>query len=197
MLMMPTVYVDMDGVLVNFVQGALDHLESDVCISKITWDFPKDVFGYPDAYHPDFWIKFAFHDFWANLKWTDEGKRLLKTVEEMVGQQNIGLLTTPMDIPGCIEGKRTWVKNHLPEYQKQLIVTPSKYLLAGEKKILLDDHDPNLLKFTKTPEGRSTGGRGILVPRPWNSGKHRTVGKAGFDLAAVTSELRWTLQQTV
>jgi 5'(3')-deoxyribonucleotidase len=98
----------------------------------------------------DFWAHFAFEEFWANLKWTPEGQGLLKYTEEMVGQENIGLLTTPMDIAGCIEGKRQWIKKNLPEYSKQLIVTPAKYLLAGPKKILVDDHDPNITKFVKS-----------------------------------------------
>lgn len=193
--MTPTVFLDMDGVLVNFVQGALDHLKSDVCISTITWDFPRDVFGYSDAYDPEFWDKFAIHDFWANLEWTPEGKGLLKEVIDMVGKRNIGILTTPMDIDGCVEGKRTWIKKHLPDFRKQLIITPAKYLMAAPKKILLDDHDPNCQNFAWTPEGTSTGGQGILIPRPWNSAKHRTVGKAGFDLSPVLSELRWRLRR--
>lgn len=195
--MTPVVYLDMDGVLVNFVQGALDHFNSDHPFEDITWDFPKDVFGYPDAYDPAFWAHFANEEFWFNLKWTPEGQGLLKHTEEMVGQENIGLLTTPMDIAGCIEGKRQWIKKHLPEYSKQLIVTPAKYLLAGPKKILVDDHDPNCSKFMKSPKGLPTGGSSVLIPRPWNSAKPRTVGKGGFDLNSITSELRWTIRQTV
>jgi 5'(3')-deoxyribonucleotidase len=193
----PVVYLDLDGVLVNFVQGALDFLKSDNCISDVTWNFPKDMFGYADPYCPKFWDQFASEDFWANLKWTDEGQSLVKAVEEMVGQKNIGLLTTPMDIKGCVEGKRTWVKNNLPEYQKQLIITPAKYLLASEGKILVDDHDPNLEKFTKHPDGKLTGGQAILVPRPWNCGKPRTVGKGGFDVSVTKSELRWAIRRIV
>lgn len=193
--MSPVVYLDMDGVLVNFVRGALDHLGSGAEMNDITWDFPKDVFGYSDAYDPTFWAHFATEEFWANLDWTPEGQSLLKGVEEMVGQENIGLLTTPMDIAGCIEGKKQWVKKHLPKYQKQLIVTPAKYLLSGLGKLLVDDHDPNLHKFTRTPQGHPSGGRAVLVPRPWNSGKHLTDGKGGCDVNVIQSDLRSLIRE--
>jgi hypothetical protein len=186
----------MDGVLVNFVQGALDHLKSDADINDVTWNFPVDIFGYPDPYHPDFWNQFG-QDFWSNLDWTPEGKSLLKQVEEMVGQSNIGLLTTPMDTPGCIEGKRQWIAKHLPQYKKQLTTNGAKYLLAAPKKILVDDHDPNCLKFEKLSDGTPTGGKAVLVPRPWNCGKHRVVGKGGFNLPEIVREIRETIHQIV
>lgn len=195
--MRPVVFLDMDGVLVNFVQGALDHLKSDRCISDVTWNFPVDMFGYKEPYDPEFWKLFATEEFWANLKWTEEGQSLLRQVEDMVGQKNIGLLTTPMDIAGCIEGKRTWIKNNLPEYRKQLITTSAKGLFAAPGKILVDDHDPNVINFQKHPDGTPTGGRAILVPRPWNCDKHRTIGKGGFNLQEIVTDIRETVRLIV
>lgn len=194
--MTPVVFLDMDGVLSNFVQGALDHFGSKADIHDVTWDFPRDILGFKDAGDMDFWNQLGY-DFWANLEWTPEGQSLVKGVEEMVGQENIGILTAPQDTAGCVDGKRAWIKKHLPKYVKQLVVTPAKTLFAAPMKILVDDHDPNITKFTKTPQGHPTGGRGVLVPRPWNSAKPRTDGKGGCDVAPLLSELRWTIRQTV
>jgi hypothetical protein len=185
-----------DGVLSAFVPGALSFFHSNADINDITWDFPRDILGFKDAGDMDFWNQLGY-DFWANLDWTPEGQGLVKQVEELVGQENIGILTAPQDTTGCVDGKRAWIKKHLPKYTKQLVVTPAKTLFAAPKKILVDDHDPNITKFTKTPQGLPTGGSGVLIPRPWNSAKQRTDGKGGFDLTSIVSELRWAIRQTV
>jgi hypothetical protein len=179
----------MDGVIVNFVRGALDYFKSSLDIAECRWNFPGQM-GYAGGNDPKFWEPLGY-DFWANLPWTAEGPSLIKQLEEMVGQKNIGLLTSPCDTDGCVEGKRTWVKNNLPAYKRQLIVTPAKNLFAAPKKILVDDHDPNVEGF------RSAGGNAVLVPRPWNCEMHLTDGKGGCNVTQVVNRVRDTIHKIV
>lgn len=186
---MVSVFVDMDGVLVDFVGGALDLFGSDLDIADTRWDFPGQI-GFQGGNDPEFWDPLGY-EFWAGLEWTREGESLLRQLEVLVGQPNIGLLTSPCHTKGCAEGKREWVKQHLPQYQRQLFLGSAKHLFASPRKILIDDHDPNVENFQKY------SGQSILVPRPWNSDRHLTDAKGGFDLNVVTDRILGTLHKIV
>ena len=175
------VFLDMDGVLVDFVGG----------INKV-FSLPKE-FPPPKADGLPQWNWFENYgltsrevnavcdiDFWANLEWMHDGKQIFKYIEERVDQSNIYLLTTPMPNPGSGTGKMLWVNKHLPRYSERTIITQApKSIFAGLDRLLIDDKDENVTEFV------AAGGQGILVPRPWNELR----GWAGETLQVVKNSL--------
>lgn len=154
--MKPALLLDLDGVLVNFVRGAhLAHGREPV--ARVEWNF-FEPWGMTPV---EFWAPMGF-DFWLNLTWTDEGRELLRGLEGLIPSDRIALLTSPCDTRGGVEGKVEWVRRHMPDYRRRLLVGPPKYLMAGPGKVLVDDHEPNVDGFL------GEGGRAVLVPRSWN-----------------------------
>jgi hypothetical protein len=180
--MKPIVFFDLDGVLANFVEGACKAHNSTLHFEPhlVTWGFPAQI-GFTGVDDPRFWAPLGF-DFWANLPAYEDGFALLKFAEETVGVERIGILTSPCDTPGCVDGKRAWVNRLLPSYRRRLFVGSAKELFAGPGKVLVDDHDPNCERF------EVFGGRAVTPPRPWNRRKDECV-SGGFNVARLVDEL--------
>jgi 5'(3')-deoxyribonucleotidase len=157
------VYLDLDGVLVNFFKG--------VC----------DEFGQPYNYFNlieySFWESWGITrdqvnsrcdiTFWSDLEWMHDGIEILEAVLKRF-PLDVHLLTTPMPNFGSWTGKARWVNEHIPVFNKRLIITQEpKSLFAGPGTLLVDDKDENITEFVKA------GGMGILVPRPWNELHYR------------------------
>lgn len=169
------VLLDMDGVLVDFAAGILDALGKSDLADKINgWDFWKAI----GVTEKEFWEPCNHEPFWSNLSWTEEGPRIVMIVYQAVGKENTYLLTSPSRAPRSYSGKAEWVKRHLPNLQRRLLIGPSKHLFASPRNILIDDGDHNVDAF------RAAGGKAILVPRPWNKNRGKPV------LETVQSELR-------
>jgi 5'(3')-deoxyribonucleotidase len=167
---MPTCYLDMDGVLTDFTKAALALHGRSIPYDEIVWDFNEQL-GIPAK---QFWAPMGF-EFWANLDWTAEGKDILRYVERYFGDRVV-IMTSPIPNLGCAEGKLEWLRRELPSYARKFALCPVKHLTAGPGKVLIDDSDDNLYKF------RVHGGKGILVPRPWNAGKT-------FDLKTLAGQI--------
>ena len=149
--MIKTIFLDMDGVIVGF--------NHEVC-TRFNLPHPPKIYDYFEDIRPQV-NEICNIDFWVNLEWAENGKEILKLVEQTFS--NIYLLTTPMPNPESYTGKILWVQKHLPRYTKRTIITQvPKKLFAGSTTVLIDDGDKNIDEFNKA------GGRGILVPRPWN-----------------------------
>jgi hypothetical protein len=177
---MQVVFLDLDGVLVDFVGGAFAHHGKSLPMREVRWDFPKQL-GFEDAWAESFWAGLGY-DFWANLDWTAEGQALLAQLEGLFGDR-IALLTSPAKTSGCAEGKLAWIGRHLPKYARRYFIGPPKELIAGPGKILVDDHEENTRKFA------AAGGRAILVPRPWNCRRHETDNEGRFNVARLAGEI--------
>ena len=175
-------FFDMDGVVADFVGGALAHHGKTLDPRAVRWDFPQQV-GFSGTWAPEFWDSLGF-DFWANLDTLADGFRLLRAAEELVTPDRIALLSSPCDTAGCAEGKRAWVAKHLPEYRKRLFRGSAKELFASPAKVLVDDHTPNCSKFVEA------GGKPVIVPRPWNDRIKETCDRGHFDPDALAAELR-------
>lgn len=171
---MDSVLLDMDGVLVNFIQGALDVHD----IQKT----PEEIYG-NDLGNCDllqllkmtavaFW-KPMNEEFWAKLDWMPDGAKILEIVERWCGRDNICLLTDPGPNYGAVDGKKRWIERHLPRHYKDSVLFGSrKWVCAHSNSILIDDSDKNINRFIEK------GGNTILLPRIWNSfhaERHRTV----------------------
>ncbi|MCK4824353.1 hypothetical protein KA005_51855 [bacterium] len=159
--MIKTIFLDMDGVLVDIrkgIHGAFNKPYDYLTLSPLWkfWDDWSDVtFEMVNAA--------CVSEFWAELKWTHDGRDILQTIWRTFNSKNIYLLTTPMPNLESAFGKMMWVNAWLPEYIKRTIITQApKHLLARPDTLLIDDKNENIDEFIKA------GGRGLLVPRPWN-----------------------------
>jgi hypothetical protein len=180
------VFFDMDGVLCDFVRGALMfHGREDMPYCDVRWGIEAQLGLSPT----DFWKDLSF-GFWSALPAYADGMSLLAAAERLVGADRIALLTSPCDTAGCCDGKREWVAKHLPAYRRRLFMGSAKELFAGPTKVLVDDHDANVKAFS------AAGGRTVQPPRPWNTMDWHCTGPDGtFDVdrtfAALAQEIRF------
>lgn len=152
--------VDLDGVLIDFVGGAL----------KAHGVNKKDVdIRNPSLYRElgltveEFWHPLKKHEFWSELNWLPDGKQILQIIESSFS--DIVICTSPGIEPYAASGKMEWIIREIPSYLPKLLIGRPKHFLASPESILFDDLEKNTSKFEKW------GGSAILVPRPWN--KHR------------------------
>lgn len=158
---MKRVLLDMDGVLVNFVEGIRTALGKPWPYTNLEamgeWGLDK-LWGITPA---EFWAPCDSADFWAELDWMPDGEEILRVVEEFAGEE-VYLLTSPSLSPESYRGKAQWVASHMPKYRSRLLMGACKHLLAQPEHLLVDDADHNATAF------KAAGGRSVLVPRPWN-----------------------------
>lgn len=152
-------FIDLDGVLVDFTKGALSHHNRVVPYSEITWDFHKQM-GLSGT---EFWSPLGEH-FWATLKPTEEFENLVHIMFNLMETEKVFLVSSPCLTLGCITGKARWVERYLPSFTRRLILTGDKHILAGPRKLLIDDNADNCSQWSRA------GGQFFLFPRPWNPG---------------------------
>ena len=170
----PTLYLDLDGVLADFVAGAARvHGRDPASVRR--WNFFGDWGLTPDK----FWAPLD-RVFWATLPKTPECDDLVRVATDIFGVENIALVSSPCKNDGCDDGKRAWVATHLPQFEDALFLGRDKARLAHPAAVLLDDCDDNVSRFV------ARGGNAITMPRPWN--------KNAFMVPAVTvDDLRLAL----
>lgn len=137
-------YVDMDGVLVDWIKGVLNI------------GMPSEIAKNPRVKKNQFILWNAIDElgatFWSNLKWMSDGKKLWDYVKEY----NPIILSAHSKRKGSkhwekrlevIQGKRNWlIKNTDTFTSKHAIITqqPDKVKYAGINKILIDDDIRNI-----------------------------------------------------
>ena len=183
--MIKTVYLDLDGVITDFVGGVCRAFNKSNPYLKLTRDYtfwnawPEISTGTVDD--------ICTINFWANLSWAHDGHETLRMVLDHFKPEQIYLFTRPMPNPDSYTGKALWVQKHLPKYNKRLIITQiPKSLLAKPDTLLIDDKDENVEEFAKA------GGYGILVNRPWNKGyerAYRTIEDLEIDLLDIVHDV--------
>lgn len=170
------VFIDMDGVLVNFQEAALrvfgwsiiEEADDGMLLQEegtgnetiYPWgerSIPK-VIGVSSS---RFWKEIAAHDgFWEKLQPYEWMKELLK----LCRPHGFTVASTPADDPACPGGKIAWLKKHIRSDFEDFLLGKDKFHMAKEGTILIDDHDDNIKAF------QDAGGTGILVPQYWNTG---------------------------
>lgn len=154
-------FLDMDGVLVDFIKGICEAHERDNPYSDAKnagsyW--LHKIWGISNT---KFWEPAQDADFWADLDKTPECDEIISRVEMVFGE-NVCLLTAPSLAPGCMEGKREWITRNIPRYRDQFLIGSAKEFCGFPGSYLVDDMEKNIVKF------QEAGGNGILFPRPWN-----------------------------
>jgi len=171
---MKAIYLDMDGVLVDFVGGCLDlfgvagtELDGKPIYDCVNgWDMMPKVISRAlgkEVSDAEFWqiVGQAGEYFWANLDWTPKGKEILQLCEHYAP---VVLMSAPTNHPSSAAGKMRWIKTNAPTIWKtrRWALTAVKHHFAHPGAILVDDGTHNHRDF------KLHGGDCYLVPAPWN-----------------------------
>lgn len=166
----------MDGVIVNFVEGAcnklgrpnpyydpagqvVDTARGEFNVWKLL-DVPIEVM-----------LGGLTAEDWENLEPMPDAFDILTLVEDYFGKKNVCILSNPMAHPSVVAdvmgAKHRCIKQHFPFYWNRFLFGPQKEFCANPNHVLIDDYDKNVDDFTKH------GGKACLIPRPWNSASHK------------------------
>ena len=142
----PEIYLDMDGVLVDFFN------EWAKLVGVKNWRDIKNV-------EKSFELIKKQKDWWANLPTLPSAKTILAKIQEVKGQYKI--LSSPLaQDPDSIPGKKQWIKKNLSGFSPaDIILTHNKSKYAkkadGTPNVLIDDFGKNIKGW------ESAGGIGI------------------------------------
>lgn len=156
------IFLDLDGVLANFVGGVEEEFDAD--LSNLDhWGIWKSL----DISSHDFWNKLRDNPrFWFDLEPYPWARDLVNLCLEK-SKGNTTIVTSPDMTAHTYGQKAAWIMKFYPGLARKFFVGPEKHLLAQPDRILIDDADSNIEKFHKA------GGRTITFPQKWN--------KAGFN----------------
>lgn len=155
----------MDGVLVNFLSGAIEAINKefnrDVTPEQYALEFGKwETYDYFGISKEEFWNAIELvPNFWINLKPIPWYKELY---DRLSGIGEVTIVTSPSTDPECVKEKLIWLRKYLGINSEKVFLGSRKYLFAGNG-ILIDDYHANINSFTKL------GGEAILVPSVWNT----------------------------
>ena len=131
--MIDKIFVDLDGVLVNF-RGQCEKFE---CIdgNHVEWDT----------------VHSAGPEFWESMEWLPEGKELYRWLVKLCKQENIDLFVlTSVNYPDGKVGKLNWLKNNTDFDKHHILITnlgKEKAYYADQNSALIDDFKKNCEAF--------------------------------------------------
>lgn len=161
--MLKSIFLDMDGVLVDFVgptvglfKTTFEHISARWV--RGTYDLCR-VLGVDEA---ELWATIDKHgaDHWLNLPAYPWAKTLFDYCN---GITHTFVATSPSMMPDCASAKTEWLQKFFGRRFRSYAITPVKRELAAYGKVLIDDFDGNCDDF------RDNGGYAIVFPRIWNS----------------------------
>tara|TARA_Y100000310_G_C20563128_1_gene754078 strand:+ start:306 stop:881 length:576 start_codon:yes stop_codon:yes gene_type:complete len=160
------IFLDIDGVIVDFVGGALKAHRRKLDYSQHKGEY--DMCKLLDMTPEEFWSKLDDPLFWIELEIYDGFYKFWEEIYEL--DQEIYLLSSPSRAVSSYAGKYVWYQQNIYKGCKssgvkppKLILTSQKHLLAAPDRILIDDNDRNVEAW------RKAGGIGLQFPQYWNS----------------------------
>ena len=149
----PTVYLDMDGVLADFF-GGVEKMYGVEHWKQLTNDKTKDL-------KKEVIDRITGTNFFATLPKFDSADSLIDTVKKFTGG-NFSINTSPLrgDHENSAKYKKLWISNNI-EQPDDIVVTGRKETYAKDKgtgtpNILIDDRPVNIQRW------QAAGGYGIL-----------------------------------
>jgi len=168
-----TCFIDMDGVLVDFVSAACKaHNRPNPYDDKVNYGvFEMDkIWG---MIQQEFWEPLNDPGFWELMDKLPDADNIIEWACRAFSTQRVAILTAPSLGLRCVNEKRNWVRRNYPQLVDQIIFTGAKQFLAHNTALLIDDRDKNVDDF------QCAGGVALLYPRLWNRG-WRVAGRS-FD----------------
>jgi hypothetical protein len=174
------IYLDMDGVLADFVTPSLKVAGIPLTHDQVTtWNYFE-----PYMTADKFWGRIdGNRDFWFDLEpypWAEELVNLCRSIAP------VRFCSSPPLNPISATHKIRWLRWHgFMDYEKNdYHFTPHKHELAKPGRVLIDDSTANCLAFQKAT------GQAIEFPQPWNGAGH-TISEQGDYSDRVTYVKRW------
>lgn len=166
MTVSPEIYLDLDGVCVDFISAAIaahGHDPNEV-LDRWAADHPGEFYPYKvlEMEVDSFWdlLHSLGESFWVQLEpypWFEE---LHAKLDEM---GHVVFCTSSTRAPSCLSGKLHWLQARFGAEFQDYVLTAHKERLAHKSAFLIDDFDQNVDRFS------ARGGHGILFPQFWNS----------------------------
>lgn len=161
--MIQKIFLDMDGVMADFVQGMCnrhhrlhpwlhnpDLQEQD--LQRVWGGMSQEVF----------WSVTDF-EFWSTLPKAPFADEIVQASIDLVGVENVAILSAPTyHCPGCVPGKFAWLDRLYPQISWHAVFTKAKEFIARPGVLLVDDFKSNLDKFA------AAGGSVLQCPAPHN-----------------------------
>lgn len=156
------VFLDMDGVLVDFAQGVASLFGIEKSAVDANGSEAYEAAGVP---REEFWrrIESAGRGWWETLPPYPWAQRLVSACE---GVGDVYVATSPpTGSVSAASGKMAWLRDTLPKVYsgRRFFIGTHKYLLAGPGRVLVDDD------VRKRDAFADAGGLAVLFPRPWNA----------------------------
>lgn len=151
------IYLDLDGVIINWVKGVCDWYKIPYEPEKVTYyDALQKL---TNTNKNEFWNNIKTPAFWENLETYPHTDSFIKQLNEL---GTVILLSSPAY--GCAGYRQNWIQKYLPDffYKNHYVLTHMKWLCANKDTVLIDDSDKNCFDF-------SGFGYIILYPQPWNN----------------------------
>ena len=133
-----TVFIDMDGVTVDWLTGVTVALGKSMDIYQpyqtssegLSWDTPVKLLGEPAISR----LMTSSENFWSSLQpfdWTAE------LIQKVSSRYRVVFLSKPAGIPAAAAGKLIWCNRYYPNIE--LILCNHKGIVASANKYLIDD----------------------------------------------------------
>lgn len=164
--MLTAIYLDIDGVLADFVMPALLlHGRSDLLVPG-AW--PKGCYRLEEVLQKTesaFWhpIEQQGAKFWWNLPAYPWCRPLFNIARQHAHE--VVLCSKPSLSPHSSYGKHIWINRTFGRNFIDYALTPRKHHFAGPGRVLVDDCEDNIAAW------EHAGGIGVLFPQPWNRGE--------------------------
>jgi phosphoglycolate phosphatase-like HAD superfamily hydrolase len=160
------IYMDMDGVLVDFLRGWLASYSGlgEPTRQPTRWDFYKEL-GYTEEGFNNTLNQLTSH-WWATLEPTASFDRLYEQLRDLRELGYIVHILSHAVTPEAKLGKYEWIQRNMPDFLDSLIMVDEaadKAAYAHKRAILVDDNEDNVTRFMEA------GGEAMLFGQPWNN----------------------------
>jgi len=162
------IYVDVDGVLANWVQGLLSRINEAHGTSYVHDDWNSwDASIVPKG--KKWWDYTSDREFWQHLPLYPWARELFMHAK-VTGMPMAFLSSLPVKTPDVLEARREWLDEHMQGLWKW---KPSEHLISANKKelvvhagdLLIDDSPTNVNAVRNI-----VGAEVWCLAQPWNRG---------------------------
>ena len=164
-----TIFLDMDGVCVDFIGGVakIVNMPRDEVYDSPIWEEPDSYNRVGEVLNiteTQLWnlIEARGLSFWSNLEKYPWFNLLYEGLNDM---GDVVFLSSPTLDPFCLAGKLRWLHGELGKNFRNYIFTPLKSMMKFDNAILIDDKEETIKKVGVE--------HGVLFPQPWNSNRDK------------------------